>query len=71
MKDSQCYGEKKKTKEQTIIYKTLHRKLRMEQHEPHQAPYATPVVKLLMTRTSSDMEIVLDTSITKNNINKT
>ena len=35
------------------------------------APYATPIVKLLTTWTSSDMEIVLDTSITKNNINKT
>jgi len=23
------------TKEQTIIYKTLHRKVNMEQHEPH------------------------------------
>jgi hypothetical protein len=38
MKDSQwrtANGEKENTKGQTIIYKTLHRKLRMEQHEPH------------------------------------
>jgi hypothetical protein len=26
---------KKKTKEQTIIYKTLHRKLKIEKHKPH------------------------------------
>jgi hypothetical protein len=33
--DSQHNGQKKRTKEQTTIYKTLHRKLKIEQHEPH------------------------------------
>jgi len=27
-----------KKKRQTTIYKTLHRKLKIEQHEPHQKP---------------------------------
>jgi len=27
--------KKIRTKEQTTIYKTLHRKLKIEQHEPH------------------------------------
>jgi hypothetical protein len=27
--------KRKKTKEQTIIYKTLHRKLQIDQHERH------------------------------------
>lgn len=34
-KDGQQYGKKKKTKEQTAIYKTLHSKLKINQHEPH------------------------------------
>jgi len=28
----------KRTKGQTTIYKTLHRKLKIEQHEPHKKP---------------------------------
>ena len=28
-------GQKKRTNEQLMIYKTLHRKQRIEQHEPH------------------------------------
>ena len=28
----------KRTKEQTMIYKTPHRKLKIEGHEPHQKP---------------------------------
>jgi len=28
--------KRKRTKGQTIIYKTLHRKLKIEQHEPHE-----------------------------------
>jgi len=27
--------KRKRTKGQTMIYKTLHRKLKIEQHEPH------------------------------------
>jgi len=36
-KSSHCLwqGELKRTKEQAIIYKTLHGKLKIEQHEPH------------------------------------
>ena len=34
-KDRQHNGQRKRTKEQTTIYKTLHRKLKIEQHEPH------------------------------------
>ena len=34
-KDRQHNDQRKKTKEQTAIYKTLHRKLKTEQHEPH------------------------------------
>ena len=33
-KDRRYNGQKKKYKGQTIIYKTLHRKLKTEQHEP-------------------------------------
>jgi len=33
---------KKKTKGQTTIYKTLHRKLKIEQHEPHKKREWTP-----------------------------
>jgi hypothetical protein len=32
-KDRQYYGQKEKG--QTTIYKTLHRKLKIEQHKPH------------------------------------
>jgi hypothetical protein len=30
--------KRKRTKQQTTIYKTLHRKLKIEQHEPHLKP---------------------------------
>jgi hypothetical protein len=30
--------QRKRTKGQTMIYKTLHRKLKMEQREPHYKP---------------------------------
>jgi hypothetical protein len=33
-KDRPCNGQKKKDK-RTMIYKTLHRKLKLEQYEPH------------------------------------
>ena len=33
-KDRQCSGQKKKRKEQTTIYNTLHMKLKIHQHEP-------------------------------------
>jgi hypothetical protein len=29
------YGQKKNNKEKTRVYKTLHKKLMIEQHEPH------------------------------------
>ena len=35
MKQRQHNGQKKGTKGQTMMYKTLHRKLKIEQHEPH------------------------------------
>jgi hypothetical protein len=28
-------GKRKRTREQTMIYKRMHRKLKIEQHEPH------------------------------------
>jgi hypothetical protein len=31
-------AKRKRTKGQTTIYKTLHRKQKMEQHEPHKQP---------------------------------
>jgi hypothetical protein len=31
-------GKRKRTKEQTAIYKTLHRKLKIEENEPHLEP---------------------------------
>ena len=34
-KERQYNGQKKGTTRQTMIYKTLHRKLKIEQHEPH------------------------------------
>ena len=34
-KDRQHNGQKKKYKGQTMVYKALHRKLKMEQQEPH------------------------------------
>jgi len=39
-KDRQHKG--KKTKRQTMIYKTLHRKLKIAQHEPHYKPGVKP-----------------------------
>jgi hypothetical protein len=57
-----------------MIYKTLHRKLKIEQHEPHKlryswteglaipAPLVTPVVLLLKTWTSYDTKVALDDS---------
>jgi hypothetical protein len=33
--DERTMAIRKRTKEQTIIYKTIHRKLKIEQHEPH------------------------------------
>jgi hypothetical protein len=35
MMDRQNHGEIKRTKEQTMIYKTLDRKLKIEQHKHH------------------------------------
>jgi len=35
MKDRQHNGRKKRTKGQTTIYKTLHRKVKIEQHKPN------------------------------------
>ena len=32
--ENQMFKIKKKAKRQTMIYKTLHRKLKIEQHEP-------------------------------------
>ena len=37
-KDRQHNGQKKTTKEQTKIYKTLHRKIKIEQQEPYPKP---------------------------------
>ena len=34
-KDRQYNDQRKKTKGQTMIYKAIHRKLKIEQHEPH------------------------------------
>ena len=34
-KDRHYNGQKKRTTGQTMIYKTLHRKLKIEQHESH------------------------------------
>jgi hypothetical protein len=36
--DRQYNGQKEKTKRQTMIYKTLHIKLKIEWHEPHWKP---------------------------------
>ena len=33
-KNKQYNGQKKRTKGQTMIYKTLHRKLKIEKHQP-------------------------------------
>ena len=30
--------KRKRAKEQTMIYKALHRKLKIKQHEPHEKP---------------------------------
>jgi hypothetical protein len=37
-KDRQHNGQKNKTKGQTTIYKSLHRKLKIKQHESHLKP---------------------------------
>jgi hypothetical protein len=37
-KDKQHNGQNKSTKGQTTTYKTLHSKLKIEQHEPHDNP---------------------------------
>jgi len=37
--DSTMSKNKKRTKRSTMIYKTLHRKLKIEQHEPHRKPW--------------------------------
>ena len=44
-KDRQHNDQKKKHKGQIKIYRTLHRKLKIEQHEPHYKPegIAVPV----------------------------
>ena len=34
-KDRQHNGQKKSTREQTTIYKTVHRNLKIDQYEPH------------------------------------
>jgi DNA-dependent RNA polymerase auxiliary subunit epsilon len=36
------WPEEKRTKGQTIIYKILHRKLKIEQHESHYKPGVNP-----------------------------
>ena len=43
-KDRQ-HNDHKRIKGQTTIYKTLHRKLKIEQHEPHYSPGWTPVLR--------------------------
>jgi hypothetical protein len=35
LKTDSTMDKRKKTKRKTMIYKTLHRKLRIEEHEPH------------------------------------
>ena len=35
LKTDNTMDKRKKTKIKTMIYKTLHRKLRIEEHEPH------------------------------------
>ena len=37
-------AKRKSTKEQTMIYKTLHRKVMIEQHEPHSPKKTGPGV---------------------------
>jgi len=32
------WKDQKRTKRQSMIYKTLHRQLKIEQHEPHKKP---------------------------------
>jgi hypothetical protein len=36
-------AKRKRTKEQTMIYKILHRKLKIEEHEPHYKPRVNSV----------------------------
>jgi hypothetical protein len=35
VKEQQTHVKRKKTKKQTMVGKTLHRRLKIEQHEPH------------------------------------
>ena len=35
-------AKRKRTKGQTTIYETLHRKLKIEQHKPHEKPRLNP-----------------------------
>jgi len=43
--DNTMDKRKKKIKGQTSIYKTLHRKLKIEQHEPHEKEGRTHVLQ--------------------------
>ena len=78
LNDRQYNGQRKRTKWETMVYKTLNRKLKIEKREPHDksrvnsgtqkwitvpAPHVIPIVLLLTTRTTSDMKIFLDASI--------
>ena len=62
-KDTQYNGQMRQGQKKTTIYKTLHRKLKIEQHDPHEnpgvnsgamevqvvsAPHLTSVVLLLL-----------------------
>jgi len=51
----QFYGQRRKDKGQTMIYKlkTLHRKLKIEQHEPHKKKQKKKQGKLRCSRTQS------------------
>ena len=42
-------AEAKRTKGQTTIYKTLHRKLKIDQHEPNSKPGGELMQNLFMT----------------------
>ena len=52
-------GKKKEIKGQTMIYKTLHRILKIEHHEPH---YSSVLEAQTVLASDTVMEIVLDTS---------
>ena len=65
------WPKRQRRKGQTIIFKTLHRKLKMERHEHHYKPgvnsgawrVALPTPHVITT--SFNIEIVLDTSMRK------